>query len=320
MSDSQDGRGPVGNQPPTPEGRPALPPQYPQYPQEPPFPQGDQGQGVPGGPVGDGDRQGQTNQTYGQPYGGQGQPYGQPGQPYGQPYSQPYGPEQPYAQGPAYGQPYAQGAPGYGQPSYGDQPYGQPGQGPQIPQGAPQMPAYGGQGPYGGYGAAYPAGWEPPIWAPWYGISFLQTSKRFFTKFCVFNGRASRGEFWWSVLLFVFLNMFLGLIDSILPDSLSALVGIIELVLLVPLVAVFVRRLHDANLSGWWALLTHGCLVLGLILFVQGDGMSYANDPYALPSTMASTGSILCLVWLVSTLVLSFQSSNPNGSRFDRPV
>ena len=82
-----------------------------------------------------------------------------------------YPPQNPYGQqpgGPQYG-----GPPQGGQPPYGQPPYGQPTGGP---------------------------GGEPPLWAPWYGISFPKAFGRFFKKYVVFHGRASRSEFWWVVL------------------------------------------------------------------------------------------------------------------------
>ena len=40
-------------------------------------------------------------------------------------------------------------------------------------------------------------GAEPPLEWPWYGIGFVAAVKRFFKKYATFNGRASRGEYWW---------------------------------------------------------------------------------------------------------------------------
>jgi hypothetical protein len=49
---------------------------------------------------------------------------------------------------------------------------------------------------------------EPPLNMPWYGIGIVDAVKRFFKKYATFNGRASRGEFWW-VALAIFIVMFI---------------------------------------------------------------------------------------------------------------
>lgn len=73
-----------------------------------------------------------------------------------------------------------------------------------------------------------------------------------------FTGRASRAEFWQFVGVLAGILFVLGLImgppqgRSIWPTLLIVLVGLGHLV---PGLATTVRRLHDANRTGWWALL-----------------------------------------------------------------
>ena len=81
-------------------------------------------------------------------------------------------------------------------------------------------------------------------------------------KYVTFNGRASRAEYWWFFLFFFILNAVATLVDSS-----EALSGLISLVLFLPHLAVYVRRLHDTNHSGWWVLIAF--TVIGLIpLFI----------------------------------------------------
>ena len=48
---------------------------------------------------------------------------------------------------------------------------------------------------------AYPVqSGEPALDHPWYGIGFVDAIKRGFKKYAKFEGRASRGEYWWWVL------------------------------------------------------------------------------------------------------------------------
>lgn len=95
-------------------------------------------------------------------------------------------------------------------------------------------------------------------------------------KYAVFSGRARRREFWYFhlfnllfALLFALLAGFIAGIIVVLAgvDETTALgitEGIVDLyllVVLVPSIAVSVRRLHDTSKSGWLVL-------LGLIPFI----------------------------------------------------
>lgn len=102
-------------------------------------------------------------------------------------------------------------------------------------------------------------------------------------KYATFTGRAARPEYWWWVLATIILLVTLGLVDGALiapmmghpsfdPEALQPLSAIASLLLLLPNLAVGVRRLHDTDRSGWWLLISLipilGSLVL-LYFFVQ---------------------------------------------------
>jgi uncharacterized membrane protein YhaH (DUF805 family) len=90
-----------------------------------------------------------------------------------------------------------------------------------------------------------------------------------FNNYADFSGRASRSEFW----LFQLLNMFVVLAATALivigeGGTFVVGVGILALWVLiafVPALAVTVRRFHDHNISGWWAVVLYA---LGLIPYV----------------------------------------------------
>ncbi|MEP3667766.1 MAG: DUF805 domain-containing protein [Roseibium sp.] len=81
-------------------------------------------------------------------------------------------------------------------------------------------------------------------------------------KYAVFEGRASRSEYWWFTL-FLFLAGFLifvvGVLLTVMAGPAADMVGtltaiavwIFGIAILIPSIAVTVRRLHDINLSGW---------------------------------------------------------------------
>ena len=72
-------------------------------------------------------------------------------------------------------------------------------------------------------------------------------------KYADFNGRASRSEFWWFTLFAFVVNMLANIIFGAI--GLGFLAMIVSLALLVPSIAVAVRRLHDRDMIGWWVLL-----------------------------------------------------------------
>ena len=72
-------------------------------------------------------------------------------------------------------------------------------------------------------------------------------------KYADFSGRARRSEFWYFALFNVAASFIAGLIDSIIGQPILGL--LYTLAVLIPGIAVSVRRLHDTGRSGWWLLL-----------------------------------------------------------------
>jgi len=89
-------------------------------------------------------------------------------------------------------------------------------------------------------------------------------------KFTDFNGRASRQEYWYFVLFNILISLGLGLVDRVTGsfDPMSGvglLGGLYGLAILLPGLAVSIRRLHDTDRSGWWVLLPLIPIIGGLI-------------------------------------------------------
>jgi uncharacterized membrane protein YhaH (DUF805 family) len=95
-------------------------------------------------------------------------------------------------------------------------------------------------------------------------------------KYADFSGRARRSEYWWFFLFSLISSGVASVIDSILGTRYGGTTGLVQalvqLALLVPGIAVGVRRLHDTARSGWWLLIglvpVVGWIVL-LVFFVQ---------------------------------------------------
>lgn len=87
-------------------------------------------------------------------------------------------------------------------------------------------------------------------------LTFSDAVRQVFNKYATFRGRARRSEYWWFVL-FNYLVVFVALILDFCLGLTFADTGygpiycIAAIVLLLPSLAVTVRRLHDINKSGW---------------------------------------------------------------------
>jgi uncharacterized membrane protein YhaH (DUF805 family) len=157
------------------------------------------------------------------------------------------------------------------------------------------------------YQQPYPAqnvqGSEPPLWAPLYGATFQQAVRRFFKKYTVFHGRASRSEYWWWALVSFAVSIVLqilistgtagattsasGAVTSAPGPGLfigGALAVVFGLATIIPSLALVARRLHDVNLSAW-------LMLVALVPFLGG----------------------------LALLVMTILPSNPAGQRFDQP-
>ena len=101
-------------------------------------------------------------------------------------------------------------------------------------------------------------------------------------KYAVFDGRAARSEFWLFQLFCAVASFVGGAIDGLLGTVDSSdwgpfgLVTILALIL--PLIAVSVRRCHDLNKSGWLAVLAFVPLLgLGVLIYFAFPGTAGAN-------------------------------------------
>lgn len=109
----------------------------------------------------------------------------------------------------------------------------------------------------------------------------------FWRKYGDFSGRARRKEYWLSYLINMIIISVLAGVEGVLWQ-LPILTLVYALAMLVPAVAVTVRRLHDIDRSGWWFLIPLVPAVGGIILFIftvldstPGDNM-YGPNPKGL--------------------------------------
>ncbi|MGE8652338.1 MAG: DUF805 domain-containing protein [Acinetobacter gandensis] len=82
-----------------------------------------------------------------------------------------------------------------------------------------------------------------------------------------FTGRARRKEFWFFTLVQFIILIIAQIIDSVIGTE-FVLYALIVLALLIPSLAVSVRRLHDLSKSGWWYLIALIPLIGAIILII----------------------------------------------------
>jgi uncharacterized membrane protein YhaH (DUF805 family) len=112
--------------------------------------------------------------------------------------------------------------------------------------------------------ARQPIGWRE-------SYSFMNWYFEVLKKYAVFEGRARRKEYWFFILFNLLISMALAFVDRLTgyvdPETgVGILSGLYALGVMLPGIAVSVRRLHDTGRSGWWLLITF-VPVLGAIVF-----------------------------------------------------
>lgn len=116
--------------------------------------------------------------------------------------------------------------------------------------------------------------------------------KVFLGNYANFDGRARRAEYWYFTLgnIIILIPLYVLMIISAVAESeilmiLSTILLVVFcLAIIIPSIAVTVRRLHDTNKSGWYYLLTLIpllSLVVLIFTIIEGDKgeNDYGKDP-----------------------------------------
>ena len=105
-----------------------------------------------------------------------------------------------------------------------------------------------------------------------------------FKKSFVWEGRASRAEFWWFELAQLLIIIVALIIDQIIGTGVLYIIAAIVFIL--PSIAVLIRRLHDTDRTGWWfwiQLLPLIGLIVILVFTLSGSDEGdnkYGPNPY----------------------------------------
>jgi uncharacterized membrane protein YhaH (DUF805 family) len=98
---------------------------------------------------------------------------------------------------------------------------------------------------------------------------YLQALK----QYAVFKGRARRKEYWFFALFNLIVSVVLTGVDYMTGSldmelGVGLLSGLYSLAILIPSLAVTVRRLHDTDRTGWWLLIAFIPLIGAIVLLV----------------------------------------------------
>lgn len=111
-------------------------------------------------------------------------------------------------------------------------------------------------------------------------------------RYVDFNGRASRSEFW----MFALVNLLVSIVITIVDKFVGLKIGIFSALnllytigVLLPSIAVAVRRLHDTSKSGWWYFIALIPIIgtIALIIFWATDSTPGENQYGANPNSPA---------------------------------
>lgn len=124
-------------------------------------------------------------------------------------------------------------------------------------------------------------------------MQFGDAIKNGFQNYANFRGVASRSEFWYWTLFTVIVSVGTSFIDTAIGlaigmENFTLINTLAALALMLPGLAVAVRRFHDAGFSAWWYSIPQVATLLVLIWFVVAlvnfifENMSSLLDPAAL--------------------------------------
>ena len=99
----------------------------------------------------------------------------------------------------------------------------------------------------------------------------IEAYKKYLNNYANFKGRSTRSDYWFVILANYLIGFALGLVGGFMPDLYKLMMALsyaYSLAVLIPSIALVVRRLHDINKSGWYYLLTLIPLAGPIILLI----------------------------------------------------
>ena len=112
-----------------------------------------------------------------------------------------------------------------------------------------------------------------------------------FHHYADFSGRATRKQYWLFILWLIIFAFLLGLISGLLKLG-TIVILLFSLALIVPQVALFVRRVKDTGHSAYWGLLMVPSVISTIV------GIFPKNVSQSIP-TVVGVLSLLCFIGIL---------------------
>jgi uncharacterized membrane protein YhaH (DUF805 family) len=97
-------------------------------------------------------------------------------------------------------------------------------------------------------------------------MGFGQAISSGFSNYVNFSDRACRSEYWFWILFYYIGFAVAAIIDAAI--GIYVLTGLYSLAVLLPTLALAIRRLHDLDRTGWWIFLAAIPLIGAIILLI----------------------------------------------------
>ena len=152
-------------------------------------------------------------------------------------------------------------------------------------------------------------------------------------RYVDFNGRSRRTEFWLWFLFQMIASLVFSILKSAIGNTAELLNFLFSLAILLPTLAVGVRRFHDINRTGWWIVFPLAVLIVALIVFFSVSGGAFINNlksfsdigPNPTPDQAMAIMTALTPMWWVFlawfaaslvTFVFNVMDGTPGPNRF----
>jgi uncharacterized membrane protein YhaH (DUF805 family) len=150
-------------------------------------------------------------------------------------------------------------------------------------------------------------------------------------KYATFSGRSRRKEFWTFILFYIIFYIVAIILDHLFglnwsPAGGGLIATLFSLSMLVPTIAVHVRRFHDIGLSGWFYVLFFLAMVVSTAIFfvkvvmvAMAAGFSPEEMDPAIVMQFAKPFMYWSLVMLLLSIILIYlmaKDSKPGPNKW----